>query len=190
MKSLLFKLFIGKNLPAFGRAIAQLIVGAILASVLYHGAASLPGMSPIPGEDPALVDAYHQTAPAADQIADGLDMEELVKVLVAFTILWVSRLNSFLRARNLDWLAKIIGWLIGRSIPSLCRTLMDVAAGGLLYLGIAKADAPGATLVTVITAVLAWIASRLSSALEDGKRNPVLRAVPVEDPYDVDPYVR
>ncbi len=190
MKSLLFKLFIGKNLPAFGRAIAQLIVGAILASVLYDVAASLPGMSPIPGEDPALVDAFNQTTPAAEQIADGLDMEEIVKLVVAFAILWISRLNSFLRARNLDWLAQMIGWLIGRSIPSVCRCLMDLLSGGLLYIGIAKADAPGATLATVITAVLAWIASRISSAMEDAKRNPIPRAVPVEDPYDADPFAR
>ncbi len=185
MKSLLFKIFVGKNAPALGRALAQFIVGAILASVLYawHGSA-LPE-SPIPGADPALVEAFDATAPSADEIRDGLDMQETVKVVMAFFILWVSRLTSFLRARNLDWLAQMIGWIIGRSIPSLFRCLMDVASGGLLYIGIAKADAPQATLVSVISAMVLWIASRISSAIEDGKRNPVPLAF---DPLDADPF--
>lgn len=187
MKALILKLLVGKNAPALGRALAQLLAGAILASVLFAAGAS-PDLPPIAGDDPALVEAYRDTAPSAAEIRDGLDVSELVRILVAFLIVWVARLNSWLRARNLDWLAKAIGFLVGRSVPSLIRCLMDVAAGGLLYLGIARPDVAAMPLAGVGEALILFAASRLFSAIEDGNRNPV-RALPL-DPYDADPFAR
>lgn len=186
MKAILFKLFVGKNAAALGRALAQLIAGAILASVLFHGG-EVPDLSPVPGTDPAIADAYRETAPTAEELRDGMTVEELARVAMAFLLVWAARFISYLRGRNLDWLASILGWIIGRSIPSLMRCLMDVAAGGLLYLGIAKPEAATMPLASVIAALILWIASRLSSALEDGVRNPVTRAVPV-GVYDDDPF--
>jgi hypothetical protein len=187
MKSLLFKILVGKNAPSLGRALAALVVGAILASVLFASGSS-PELPPIPGDDPALVEAYQQHVPSAAEVRDGLTVDELVRVAIAFLIFWVARLNSWLRARNLDWLAKAIGFLIGRSIPSLIRSLMDVAAGGLLYLGIARPEAAHMPLAGVGEALILFVASRVFSAIEDGKRNPVLAKI--SDIYDADPFAR
>lgn len=185
LKSLLFKVLVGKNAPSLGRALAAIVVGAILASVLF--ANGTPELPPIPGDDPALIEAYQEHAPSAAEVRDGLTVDELVRVGIAFLIFWVARLNSWLRARNLDWLAKAIGFLIGRSIPSLIRSLMDVAAGGLLYLGIVQPDLAHLPLGAVGEALILFVASRLFSAIEDGKRNPVPA---VGDPYDADPFAR
>jgi len=171
--NLIKKIIIGKNAPAWGRAIVQVIVGAILASVLY---ANLPEGADFPVPlDPALVEAGDAVHVPQDQVEDGLTVDEGMKLLMAFILLWVSRFVSYVRARNLGWLADSIGWLIGRSIPSLLRTGADVLAGFFGYIGFVNFGDPGAAdLGAIIGAIILYVFSRISSATEDQKRNPVI----------------
>lgn len=171
MKSLIFKLFVGKNSASLGRAAATMLGGVILGSVLYSSG-NLPDILAHPApDDVVLADAFNEVVPSADEVKDGLTVEETVRTGFGFLLIWVSAFISYLRAKNLDWLANILGPLIGRSIPSLVRRSMTAVSGMLLYLGIqGSTDLP---LAGVGESIILFVLGRALSAWEDGKRNPV-----------------
>jgi len=162
--------FVGKNVPSLARALVTMLGTLLLASGLFD-----PAGVPL---DPALADAAGQVeAVTPDQVKDGLTVGETVQVVMGILLLWASRLNSFLRAKNLDGVAKALGWLIGRSVPSLIRAGLTSCSALLAYLTATPDVAPDVIanhpLSSIAAAVLTFGLGRVMSAIEDGKRNPV-----------------
>lgn len=171
MKALLLKLFVGKNAPSLARALVTMFGGFILGSVLYTAGALPDGLLYPSPEDAALAEAYNNVVPGQAEVSDGLTVEETVRVAFGFLLIWVARLTSYLRAKHLDWLANIIGLVIGRSVPSLLRSAMTATSGLLLYIGVTAS--PNLPLAGVGEAFILFVLGRVFSAIEDGKRNPV-----------------
>lgn len=182
MKSLklwIVRAFIGKNAASYGRALTHLLAGLILSSVLFQsGAVDLSG-APIPGSaaiDPDLREAADAVAVSRAEIEDGLTPEELVKVILGIALAWLSRVFSWLRARNLDVVAKVLGFIIGRSIWSLVRFLLESMAGAFVYFGVMPGASPealaGMPVPDLLSALILFVSARLLSGTEDAKRNP------------------
>jgi hypothetical protein len=171
MKAMLFKLFVGKNSASLARAAATMLGGVILGSALYSADALPDGLLYPSPEDAALAEAYNDVVPGEAAVKDGLTVDETVRIGFGFLLIWVARLTSYIRAKNLDWLANIIGLVIGRSVPSLLRSAMTATSGLLLYLGIK--GSPDLPLAGIGEAIILFVLGRVFSSIEDGKRNPV-----------------
>lgn len=170
MKDLLYNLVIGKNLPHAGRWLATFVGSLFLTGALFS-----PETTAL---DASLADAAIAVqAPSAAQVEDGLTVQETFGTIGGFLLIWGSRLVSFFRAKNLDWVARIFGVFIGRSIPSGLRALMVIAAGALARFTAQPELAPEVLaqmpLANVLTAIALVIFANLTSATEDAKRNPV-----------------
>lgn len=173
------KMFVGKNAPALGRAMANWVAGLFLASVLFNSTAGMADvLATTEGAqiDPALAEAFDQVAVPREEVEDGLTVEETVRLLFAFALAWVSRLNSWLRAKNKDWLANAVGFVIGRSIWSLFRFALELVSGAVAFLAINPDATPEALSAMPLAgfgeALILFCLGRLLSAIEDGKRNP------------------
>lgn len=167
--------FIGKNLPSFARAIATFVGTVLLSTVVFD-----PGGVAL---DPALGEAADNLAvPSAAQIQDGVTFGEALSVVGGILLIWVSRFTSFLRAKNLPRVAKYVGPLIGRSIPSLIRAALTAVSAGLAYLTASPAARPedlaDQPLTLGIGAALSFLMARVLSATEDAKRNPIVSRPP------------
>jgi hypothetical protein len=167
----LIKFIVGKNAASLGRAIATFVGTLLLSTALFD-----PAGVPI---DPALADAAGQVpAVTVDQVKDGLDVQETLNIILGTLLLWASRLVSWLRAKNKDGLAKWLGWLIGRSVPSLMRFLLTGASALVAYLtanpGVAPEWIKEQPLSWVFVSLVTFALARFNSATEDAKRNPVV----------------
>lgn len=170
MKEKLLKLLVGKNLPHLAR-----VACTALGAWLLTGALFSPETVAL---DPSLGAAVEAIgAPSVAQVEDGLNVGELVAAIGGALLIWVSRLLSWLRAKNYDWLANIIGPLIGRSLPSLLRAGMTSLAVVLARFAVEPGVAPEALadkpLASVLGAVAIVLFNNFLSATEDAKRNPV-----------------
>ena len=169
MKDKLLKLIIGKNLPHVARVLVTALGAFILTGQMFTGDPAL---------DPTVGDAVEQIGvPSAEQVKDGLTIGEIVSWVSGILLMWASRAISYARAKKLDWLANLIGPLIGRSLPSFGRAALVAIAGALARFTAQPelapevlADQPAAN---VIGAVLLVLLSNVFSATEDAKRNPV-----------------
>lgn len=174
MKDLLFKLIIGKNLPHFARWLATGLGAILLTGPLFSPKTEALDA----GLGPAAVEIG---APSADQVQDGMTVGELMAALGGTALIWSSRFISWMRARNLTGLARLIGPLIGRSIPSALRALMVIIAGALARFTAQPEIAPdvlaGMPVANVIGSVLLVMFANLMSATEDAKRNPVRQSL-------------
>lgn len=170
MKNKIIKAVIGKNLPHVARVLMTALGAFILAGPMFTG--------DVPALDSTLGDAAEQVGvPSAEQVKDGLTNGEIAGWFSGILLMWASRAISYARAKKLDWLANLIGPLIGRSLPSLIRAGLVAVAGALARFTAqpelapdALADQPAAN---VIGAVLLVLLSNVFSATEDAKRNPV-----------------
>lgn len=160
------RFIIGKNSFHIARKIQTFLGGLLMSSVLFTGEI-----------DPSLAEnAGHFIEPVTQaEIKDGLTLGEVMRVVAGFALWWGSRIISYFRARNRDVVAKFAGIIIGRSIHSLYRSLMTLAASALTFLGISGTgdgllETP---LVTIIGAALLLAGNGLSSFFQDSKPNPV-----------------
>lgn len=161
---------VGKNLPHLVRLIMTWLGAFILAGPVFDS-----GGIPL---DPALADAAIAAGvPAAAQVQDGLTVGEVFSVVSGMLLIWGSRLMSLVRASRVDWLAGIIGPLIGRSLPSLLRAALVAVSGFLVrYTGegaFGVDSLSGANVGAVVLAVLSVLFANWFSHVEDGNRNPV-----------------
>lgn len=170
LKNKVIALIVGKNLPHLARLIATWLGSLLLLTPLFSSNAH-----PL---DPSLVDVAGSIhAPSAAAVQDGLTMGEISATIAGLLAIWASRLISWFRAKNLDWLGSKIGFLIGRSLPSLGRAILVGISALLARSGIQPDAAPDALskmpLANLIGAVLAVLIANLMSATEDAKRNPI-----------------
>lgn len=164
------KTVVGKNLPHLGRLCATLVGAFILAGPLYDAKTE--------ALDPAVQEGAEQIqVPDATTVAQDPTVGTGVQALLGVLLIWGSRVVSWLRAKNLPSLAKWCGWLIGRSLPSMGRSILVVGAGMLARFTaqqeMSPEDLAGTPLAAIFASVLAVMAANLWSAIEDGKRNPV-----------------
>lgn len=164
IKTWIINAFVGKNAASWGRSVSTWLGGLLLASALFS---STP--API---DPSLGDAVVAVqAPLADQVTDGLTVEEGFRAGAGLLLIWLSRLISWFRARKLDWLANAMGFLIGRSADSAIRAAMTAVSGLLTYIG--YTGGLKGHLGELAGAVILYVVARLYSAAQDSKANPV-----------------
>lgn len=164
------KTVVGKNLPHLGRVCATFIGALILAGPLYSAKTE--------ALDDSLADGATQIqVPDPTEVAQEPTVGTGVQALVGILLIWGSRVVSWLRAKNLPTLARWSGWLIGRSLPSVGRSLLVVFAGILARFTaqqeMSPEDLSSTPMAAVFTSILAVMAANLWSAIEDGKRNPV-----------------
>ncbi len=171
MKTQLIKFIIGKNTASLARAAATFVGSLLLASALFNGEGV--ALDPSIGGDAAV----QANAPDAAAVKDGLTLGELASGTAGLILIWGSRFVSWLRARNLGWAARGVGFLIGRSVPSLIRAMLTAFAGGLAYLTGNPAEAPEVVaehpVASVFAAMISFGMARWMSATEDAERNPV-----------------
>ena len=164
IKTWIINAIVGKNAASWGRAVSTWIGGLLLASALFS---STP--TPI---DPSLGDAVVAVnAPLADQVTDGLTVEEGFRAAAGILLILFSRMISWLRARKLDWLGNSLGFLAGRSADSAIRAAMTAASGLLTYIG--YTGGLKGSVGELATAAILFVVARLYSALQDSKANPV-----------------
>jgi len=110
-------------------------------------------------------------------VKDGLTVNEMVGTVLGLTAIWASAFVSWLRAKNLSWLANILGPIIGRSLPSFGRRLLVILAGLLARATAQPELAPDVLaqmpLVNILGTLGLVALANWSSATEDAKRNPV-----------------
>lgn len=169
MKALL-KLVVGKNIPHIARVVVTFVGGLLLATPLF----SPDTVALDPGVGSAITEIG---APSAAEVKDGLNVGELIGAGLGLVAIWVSAFVSYLRAKNYDWLANLIGPLIGRSLPSLGRRVLVILAALLARASAQPEMAPEALanlpVATALGSVLLVAFANLWSATEDAKRNPV-----------------
>jgi len=166
---ILLKVLIGKNSASLIRRIVTWI-GAILVGVAIK-VGGHPDAEPIPGV----------TLPGAGDLSGDMSVGDMLTAIIGVLLIWVSRFMSFLRARNLDWVAEWVGPLIGRSVPQLLGAGLAVVSGILGYVGyqdMEGTDLGTMPVTTLVGAVVAWMASAALSAFEDGTRNQVETSPP------------
>lgn len=176
LKAWIVKAWIGKNAPSYGRAVTQVLAGLILTSFLFTGDVDLTT-----GLDadiaPEFQGAAELVAISRAEVEDGLTFEELAKLLAMAVLAWATRVVSWLRAKNLDGLARVFGWLIGRSIWSFVRFLLEMAAGAMLYFGIMPEASPDLVAALPVdqflSALILFVSARLLSGAEDSGRNQI-----------------
>lgn len=170
MKEKLIQLVVGKNIPHLARvAITALGAWLLTGSLFSPDTVAL---------DPSIGDAIVEVqAPSAEQVQTGLEVKEIFGIIGGFGLIWLSRFLSYLRAKKLDWLANWIGPLIGRSLPSLLRAGMTIAAAAFARFTAQPDLAPEAfadmPLASALAAGLLIVANNIFSATEDAKRNPI-----------------
>lgn len=171
--TVLFKLLIGKNLPHLSRRLATFVGGLLIASVLFvQNSVEFPTeFQPIPGESIAL------PSPSEAEVRDGVSVGELLRVVIGVVMVFAARVTSFLRAKNLGVVANVLGPLIGRSLPSLFRAGLTLAASFLAFLtgmtGFDLGEIEGMQVTAFVGFIMSWLATSLLSMIEDGKRNPI-----------------
>lgn len=155
---------VGKNSAHIARKISTWIGGLLMVSVAY----------PI---DPAIAtEGFENLTPA--EINDGLTMGELFRGIIGFAMFGASRAMSFLRARNLDWLAKWFGLLVGRSVHSLLRALLTVTSSFFVWIGFNGGTEEGllaSPVTNIIGGIITLLATGLYSSIQDSRKNPVAR---------------
>jgi len=170
MKKFALKILVGKNIPHLARLAMTALGSLILTSSLFS-----PETVAL---DPALGEAATQIqVPSEAEVKDGLTGGELAGVALGLLLVWASRLLSFARAQNLDWLAKIAGPFIGRSVPSLFRAILIAIGAAGAWFTKEPAAAPEVIadhpLSTLLASVMSVLFANFLSSTEDAKRNPV-----------------
>jgi hypothetical protein len=172
--------FVGKNKPHLARVVGTFVGGLLLMTPLFSP--ETPAIDP--GVGVAITEIH---APSADQVKDGLTVGELISAGLGLLMIWGSAFVSYLRAKNLDWLGNTLGPIFGRSLPSLGRRALVVAAAFFARVTAQPDLSPEAFSnmsvggVLISLGLIAW--ANWSSATEDAKRNPVESA---PEPYPID----
>lgn len=141
---------IGKNVPSLARSLSTLI-GSSLVSI---------------------------GALEAAQTADGVQVGELFQILGGIGLLGVSRISSWLRAKDgisssvVAPIVESVGPVIGRSLHSLIRAAMTAVAGwlgtvGLIDPGTGTEAFANMDLSQVLSGVLLFVVARGYSFMQD-----------------------
>jgi len=151
----LLRPLIGKNVQSLARA-ASTFIGTALVSV---------------------------GALEAAQTADGVQVGELFQILGGISLIAISRLASWLRAKEgisssvLAPIAETLGPIVGRSIHSLTRAALTAASAWLATTGLVKPGTDGAELGNMdlehlLGAVFLFVLARVYSYIQDRGRKP------------------
>lgn len=168
MKLKLLNFIVGKNVSRIVRIILTALGTFIVTLPLFD-----PSGVAI---DPSIGDAADAVGSvSAETIKSGeFTLADLGSVVGGLLIIALSKVISYGRAKNptvTKWLAPIVG----RSIPSLIRTLLT-ATGVILARYTGSDLAPDAIahqpLVEVLALALPILIGNVFSTLEDGKKNP------------------
>lgn len=146
----LIRPLIGKNVPSLARSLATLI-GSGLVTI---------------------------GALEASQVADGVQVGELFQILTGLALVGISRLSSWLRAKEgisssvISPIVESIGPVVGRSVSSFLRAAMTTVAGWLAAAGLVEEGTTGPQLSnldieTIISAALVFLLARVFSFIQD-----------------------
>lgn len=170
MKEFIIKLIVGKNLPHLGRVAVTALGSLLLSTALFSPETA--ALDSTLGEAVELIGA-----PAASDIDEGVTFGEFARAILGIGLIWFSRFLSYLRAKNLDWLANLVGPLLGRSVPSLIRALLVGVGTTMAYFTKEPSAAPeilaDQPVASLVTAAGSFLLANFLSGTEDAKRNPV-----------------
>lgn len=168
----LLKYFVGKNIPHLARKIQTFVGGILIGSVVLVPSAVDPTL--IEGAGPDVV------LPSAEEVASldpgNLTFGETIRLIMGMIMIWASRIMSWLRSRNRDWIADWFGLFVGRSLDSLGRAALTGMAGVMAWLSAQNfdpADLENAPLSSLFVALLGWMLASWSSSTQDRSLNPV-----------------
>lgn len=168
MKLKLLNLVVGKNISRITRVLLTGL-GALLLSLPLFDPSGI-------ALDASLGETAEEIGgvPAEKIEAGETTVGDFFTIVGGMLLLWSSRIISRFRAQN-PQVAGWLGWIIGRSIPSLIRAGLT-ATGVFLARWLGTDAAPEAVadlpLSQVLALALPILIGNIFSAIEDGKKNP------------------
>ncbi|MGE0412003.1 MAG: hypothetical protein AB7I98_03975 [Verrucomicrobiales bacterium] len=183
LKEILLKSLIGKNAPHLGRRIATFVGSLLLLTAPFSATPQPldPAIADVAVEEGGHIESAAQgdtiaeeiNLPSVAEVNDGLTTSEIIHWGGGFLLILGSRVTSFLRAKNVGWLANIFGFLIGRGVHSAVRAGMTGLSAYLTVRGFTPNGDGSFGLAELLSAGLVWGATGLYSWWQDGRQNPV-----------------